>query len=249
MPINSNYLKLALLFLVFFLFRQTMDVVLPLFGEFEKLDKPLIYKWVFALILLAYVFFTQSSKQMGFTKPTNWRSLYIYWPMALIAALSVVASSATVSTEVWIKIGFFALAVGIAEELMFRGMVFHWFKDESATKIIVISACSFGAIHLFGLMSDIDPMIILAQAFFASGFGVLFAIGRYRDASIVIPIAVHFLFDFVAIGAKGGVGETFADAAQVVPGLLFAGTVSWLWGVFLLWRLNKSAKQQKEVIA
>jgi hypothetical protein len=53
---------------------------------------------------------------------------------------------------------------------------------------------------------------------------------------------VHWLFDFFAIGARGGVSETFDGSTQIVMGLLFSGTIALLWGLFLLYKLRDKSK-------
>ena len=130
------------------------------------------------------------------------------------------------------------LCVGIHEELMFRGMVFHWFRSVRPRTLILISALSFGGVHLIGLLSPlpVHPGVILAQVFFAAGLGVVFAYARYKDYSIIIPILTHAVFNFIAAAAKGGVDELFtAESPEtVIYGLLFMGAIAWLWGGYLL---------------
>ena len=168
----------------------------------------------------------------------NWRTLRLYWPIALIALLTLAGGITETSTSTLIKIAFLSLAVGIGEELMFRGLVFYWFDSVSLRKRILISAFAFGGMHLFGLFSNIDAAVILAQVYFAASLGVIFAYARSQDYSILLPILVHALFDFVAIGGKGGVSETFTDD-KILFGLLFAGTIAWGWSGYLLWKASE----------
>ena len=74
--------------------------------------------------------------------------------------------------------------------------------------------------------------------------GVIFGYARARDFSIMIPIMVHGLFDFITLGSKGGVTEAASSAPteQVVMGMLAVGTVAWAWGGFLLWKAGKKSK-------
>ena len=122
---------------------------------------------------------------------------------------------------------------------MFRGLVFHWFRDLSVRKQILISAFSFGGLHLLGLFSGIiEPAIILAQVYFAAGLGLIWGYARALDYSIMIPIMTHVIFNLIVLGGKGGVVEAASagPTEQVVIGMLAVGTFAWAWGGFLLWK-------------
>jgi len=45
-------------------------------------------------------------------------------------------------------------------------------------------------------------------------------------------------FDFFAISARGSVSQSFENVEQIVPGMLFTGTIALAWGLFPLWKLN-----------
>ena len=130
-----------------------------------------------------------------------------------------------------------AVCVGFAEELMFRGLVFHWFEDQSMRRRVLISALAFGAAHLGGLLVTDAVAVILAQSVFASAVGAVFACARARDQSIWLPIAVHAGFDFVAFAAAGGIGSALEDTPATVLKLLIPGILIWMWAAWLLWRM------------
>ena len=125
---------------------------------------------------------------------------------------------------------------------MFRGLVFHWFRRLPPRGVVLVSAGAFGAMHLAGLVTEFHPAVILSQAYFAFAVGLIFAGARIRDVSILLPIAVHAVFDFIALSARGGVSQTFENVEQMVVGMLFAGTIALAWGLFLLWRLKGMEK-------
>lgn len=117
---------------------------------------------------------------------------------------------------------------------MFRGAVIAWAKNHTKRQKIVISAAAFGGMHLFGLQSDIPALIILAQVYFAAGLGTIFAAARLRDYSILLPIIVHAVFDFIALSAAGGVKETFDQGPKIAIGMLVMGSLAWGWGLYLI---------------
>ena len=61
--------------------------------------------------------------------------------------------------------------------------------------------------------------------------------------SIMMSIMVHFVFNFITIGSKGGVAEGAASvpAEQVVIGMLVISIIPWSWGGYLLWKEGKDS--------
>ncbi len=93
------------------------------------------------------------------------------------------------------------------------------------------------------MLSGIELAVILAQVYLATAFGIIFGYARARDYSIMIPILVHFTFNFITLGSKGGVVEAASTAPveQMVIGMLAVGTIPWAWGGFLLWKAGKKS--------
>lgn len=239
----NNFTKplifLALMMLSVLLYSLLAAEARPLLGLTSELDYYVVNKGVFAILLLGVVAGAGLRRQAGLVPRANWRTLPLYWPMALILCLIWLGSQNPPGLSDAAKILAFCVAVGIGEEVMFRGLVFHWFRRLPARGVVLVSAVSFGAMHLAGLATEIHPAVILSQAYFAFALGLIFAGARARDVSILLPIAVHAGFDFIAISAKGSVSQTFADVEQMVTGMLFAGTIATAWGLFLLWRLKE----------
>ena len=197
---------------------------------------------LFAVGLLVFVYRLKIQWPCGLILKANWRTLPLYWPMALIAGLTLTSGINTDTSGSMFAIIFLTVLAGsFGEELMFRGLVFHWFRDVSVRKQILISAFAFGGLHLLGLASTIDPVIILAQVNFAASFGVIFGYARARDYSIMIPILIHVIFNLITLGSKGGVEEAASTASteQMVIGMLAISTISWAWGGFLLWNAGR----------
>ena len=229
---------LVLMMLSVLLYSLLAAELRPVLGLISELDYYIVNKWLFASLLLGAVLGTGMRRQTGLIAQVNWRTLPLYWPIALILGFIWLGSENLPGATDAVKILVFCIAVGIAEELMFRGLVFHWFRRLPLRGVVLVSASSFGAMHLAGLASEIHPAVILSQVYFAFAVGLVFAGARARDVSILLPIAVHAGFDFLAISAKGSVSQTFENVEQIVTGMLFAGTIALLWGLFLLWRLK-----------
>lgn len=229
---------LVLMMLSVLLYSMLGPELRPLLGLTSELDYYIVNKCLLAILLLSAVLSTGLRRQAGLVAQVNWRTLPLYWPMALILGLMWLGSHNPPSVTDAVKILVICIAVGISEELMFRGLVFHWFRRLSARSVVLVSASSFGAMHLTGLGTEMHPAVVLSQVYFAFALGVIFAGARARDVSILLPIAVHAGFDFLAISAKGSVSQTFANVEEMVTGMLIAGTIALVWGLFLLWRLK-----------
>lgn len=242
MTVKKATLYVCSLYLAMFLLGEVLILVKPLLEPISGQGLQMVNKVIFAVSLLVVVYKLKLQRSCGLVLKVNWRTLPIYWPFALVAAATL-STGITTDTSISVLAIIFVttLAVGIGEELMFRGLVFYWFKNLSVRKQILVSAISFGGMHLLGLLSNIDSTIIFAQVYFVAGLGITVAYARARDYSIMLPIMVHFVFDFITIGSKGGVENAAATAPpeQMVVGILAVGTIAWIWGGFLLWNAGK----------
>ena len=239
MTIKKASLYIFLLYLTVYVFNEAFILVKPLFEPITTMGFMMINKAIFAIGLFIFVYTLKIHRQCGLVFKANWRTIPLYWPMAVIAGLTLTTGINTDTSASMLGVIFLTVLVGVfGEQLMFRGLVFHWLRDQSVRKQILISAFAFGGLHLLGLPSGIDPVVILAQIYLAVGFGVIFGYARARDYSIMIPIMVHFLFDFITIGSKGGVAEGAATASpeQMLIGFFAVGIMVWAWGGFLLWK-------------
>lgn len=197
----------------------------------------LVNKSLLALLLLAYVLMTRQVRSSGLVGTTNFRTLPVYWPLFLLMVLIMAGPLTPPDAGTLAALAGVAVCVGFAEELMFRGLVFHWFEDQPMRNRVLISALAFGVAHLGGLLVTDAVAVILAQSFFASAVGAVIGCARARDQSIWLPIAVHAGFDFVALATAGGIGNALEDSTATVLKLLIPGIVIWLWAAWLLWRM------------
>ncbi len=242
MSVKKASLCLFSLYLAVFLFDQAFYLVKPLMEPISHMGYLMINKSIFVIGLLIFIYTLKIQRQSGLVFKANWRTIPLYWPMALIAGLTLAGGINTDTSGSMMLIIFVTVVSGSTmEELMFRGLVFYWFRDLSVRKQILISGISFGGLHFLGLASSIDPAIILAQVYFAAGLGLVWGYARSQDYSIMIPIMIHIIFNFIVIGSQGGIEEGAASAPpeQVVIGMLSVGTLGWIWGGFLLWKAGR----------
>lgn len=248
MTLHRGIKYLALLILATTLYNQAMRPLAPLLGT--ETGYYLVNKGLLALLLLGFVILTGQVKASGLGRGTNPKTLHLYWPLFLLMALILAGPKTPPELPMLLALGLIALSVGFGEELMFRGLVFHWFRDRPVRTQILISALAFGGVHLIALLHFDAVAVIVSQAFFASGVGAVFAAARARDCSIWIPIMVHALFDFVAFAASGSIGSVLADTPDTVMRLLVGGTLIWFWGGYLVWKAPRwEGRKQSPVLA
>ena len=87
--------------------------------------------------------------------------------------------------------------VGLSEELMFRGILLYGLQFLLSPKgAVVVTALSFGLVHILNGLITGKPQQALLQAFFASLFGFWMAALRMRIETIIPLIVIHWLWDF-----------------------------------------------------
>jgi membrane protease YdiL (CAAX protease family) len=217
----------------------------------SELDSYLVNKWLLVILVLGYVATAGLWREVGLVARANWRTLPLYWPMFLLGALAWLGAAGTPSIILVVKMLVFCLAVGITEEVLFRGLVFHWFRQFPIRHVVLISAAGFGLVHLLGFAAGLHPGVVLSQFYLAFSFGLIMGSARARDVSIMLPIAVHAGVDFLALSARGGVSELLdsggqASISMLIP-VLIAGTISMAWGLYLLWKLEDETLDDRSV--
>jgi membrane protease YdiL (CAAX protease family) len=232
MPLHSGFLKLALLLVLTTVYGQLVAPVAGVLGS--ETAYYLFNKGLLAVLLVGYVLLTGQARAAGLAGGSNLRTLPIYWPLFLLMILIMLGPLTPPEPATLAALAGIAVSVGIAEELMFRGLLFHWFRDQSVRRQILISALAFGGAHLAGLLVTDAVAVILAQSVFASAVGAVIACARARDESIWLPIAVHAGFDFVAFAAAGSIGGALEDSPATVLKLLIPGILIWLWAAWLI---------------
>jgi membrane protease YdiL (CAAX protease family) len=98
------------------------------------------------------------------------------------------------------------LATGLSEELMFRGIALQAFRDRvSEGWAAALSSGLFGALHLINALVTGSGAIV--QALLASVLGYFLYLTRRVSGGILLPIVVHWVFDFSAFSTDIGLQE------------------------------------------
>jgi uncharacterized protein len=98
-------------------------------------------------------------------------------------------SSMLGQSPTWLILLTIGIVAPIAEELLFRGLIFHMFNRHMNVKIaLIIQALLFGAFHLN-----------LVQGLYASVLGVVLGFAYLLTGSLWIPILMHIVNNSVAL--------------------------------------------------
>lgn len=153
------------------------------------------------IIPVVYVFKRKVyTKEVGLRKmePENIRKTLLFIPL-ILSELPLVVDGVDFKGFIYVSVlMFFTLAVGISEELYFRGIILKLLKDNFSVKdAIVISALVFGIGHFASILAGKSIVEVLLQIINAIVFGILAAEIVMITKSLIPVIIWHFLFDFV----------------------------------------------------
>ncbi len=231
---KNIFYRLAFIYVSFLIVNNLATYLLkPFIGD--PLTLMTVTKWICVLYVLGLAYHFNLFTEIGFRQKGNWKSLILYWPIWLIALLSLAGGWQSTDPMLVINIALFVIAVGITEEVIFRGFFFHYLKAFKPSLVILISSIAFGSMHMMGFLAQLPTELVLAQVYFAAGVGMILGNDKARHGALSVPIFVHAAFDFAALGAKGGIQEMLVFDQQIVFGMLIGGTILWAWGLWLLY--------------
>jgi membrane protease YdiL (CAAX protease family) len=199
---------------------------------------------VFALILFAVLWRTGLLRQAGFRAPVRLRSMWWGIPFLLLAGLTL-AGAQDLDTSLAMVAGLALLVIGgsTTEEIIFRGTLWEGLSDLGPWARSIATSLAFGSIHLLGIASGIPATVIMAQAVFAFGMGLILAGVRLSAGSCWTVVLLHIVFNFPALWANGGIEGTFTPGVELqmaTMGLLLAA-----WGCFVIYRQVRASASER----
>ncbi|MBP0971211.1 MAG: CPBP family intramembrane metalloprotease [Oscillospiraceae bacterium] len=110
------------------------------------------------------------------------------------------------------------LLVGVSEEIVHRGVILNQLtaafgNDTMKGRLISVftGGTIFGLIHLFNILSGVEPLSAIVQALGAAGMGWLLGALYLRCRNIRVMALIHGLFDLCGLVKSG-----FFDAGETV---------------------------------
>jgi membrane protease YdiL (CAAX protease family) len=169
--------------------------------------------WVEILLTVVAVvgaakFFSLS--YVGFTRPDytalKWMipNIFLLFSMLVFFFLGVLEKG--ISEEqlnLLLLGGVTTLLVGLSEEVIFRGVLLHYFaRNKNIIIGIIISTVLFGSLHLVNVFGGLEMSQAWIQFGTAAFSGLFFALIILKIKSILPLIIYHWLWDFVLISGK-----------------------------------------------
>lgn len=115
------------------------------------------------------------------------------------------------------------LLVGVAEEIIFRGLLFNGMRRTgSITAAIIVSAVTFGIGHLVNLLSGQATLDTLLQMVFAVAWGFLLTYAYYKGGSLLPCILIHGIIDALSVYSRDNlVGDTVFMVATILTAIVY----------------------------
>jgi uncharacterized protein len=120
---------------------------------------------------------------------------------------------------------FMGLCIGVAEELLTRGIAVDLLRRAGYGEraVMVLSSTIFALLHTSNLASGQQPLQVLLTLPFTFGFGLMMYLVLRVTGSIIWPILLHAATDPTTTLASGGIGVGANGSASSSPLLGIAG--------------------------
>lgn len=215
--------------LIYLFFGRQMIASLDLVSGLELL---IAYKWGFVLLFIAGAVYLKKTTEIGLANKVNSSLIKLYWPFALLISYQFFKIEELPNTELILKLGLLALAVGLIEEIFFRGLLLYWFRKLSYWQQVFYSATIFSLAHSLNVLSGLDIVIVALHLFAAFAIGTLLAVLRLKDKSLVLVIITHSLINYSDFLFNGARGERLLTTQMflewIVPSIVF-----FAWSIYL----------------
>lgn len=182
---------------------------------------------VFYILCAMLVMFVYTKKQKNLEFLCKGGDYKLGFTLGMISVVYSVGYLFFASAHLTFELLLLALCAGIAEETFFRGIMISSlikklkFSEKNVLPIALISAGSFGLIHLTNLAAGAAIGITLFQVFNAASIGVFYCAIYLRSGNLLPCMLCHTVQDCIAflnttLVAEGGVmTETIFDASCV----------------------------------
>jgi uncharacterized protein len=130
------------------------------------------------------------------------------------------------SVTVLLSTFFFGLCVGLAEEILTRGVATNLLRRAGYSERIVflLSSLIFGLLHSVNIFSGQPAIAVFITVIYAFGFGAMMYLSMLITGRIVWAMLLHAATDPITFLATGGIdshGSTSGNAALLSVGSIF----------------------------
>lgn len=169
----------------------------------DKAGLEMLFTIPYNLLLLGilFVFIKKNdlSAYYGFCKVTCKAADVLYFiPLIVIATVNIWMGIAFKMNLLRSLIYFAAMVItGVAEELLFRGLLFRGMAKSNIRSAIIVTSILFGAGHIVNLVNgnSSDYVATICQLFYAVAIGFLLVAVLYAGKSIIPCIITHSMLN------------------------------------------------------
>jgi membrane protease YdiL (CAAX protease family) len=164
--------------------------------------------------------------QLGLNRKGTWLTLACGLAILTGRLMIMLSINWTVRPASWswfqlaINLVYYFGLVGLVEELLFRGLIYHLLEDTRGVRWAILgSSIGFGLWHIFGQ----GPVVGFATLL----IGLLFALIRFRAGGIVGLIVLHALWDLENAGLAVDANAVLLNPVAITfryPILVWLGT-------------------------
>jgi membrane protease YdiL (CAAX protease family) len=126
-------------------------------------------------------------------------------------------------------------AIGLFEEITFRGVVLLRFAESRRTShkglliSILLSSAVFGAMHVVNLFSGAGPLAVLMQVGYSFLIGAMCAVVMFKTANLWLCVALHAIYDFCgSLVPTLGAGKLWDTPTVVFTAVLAVATTVYM---------------------
>lgn len=193
-----------------------------------------LFRWYFMPLFAGAILLVVATSILGWWKASLFEKQPAKrWPLvsALVVVVVAVLIFATKDVSevepmawVWLVLG--SLLVGFSEEMVTRGVLVVGLRGRyKEATVWLLSTLMFGLLHLPNAVFGAGGAAVF-QVFTAAAAGTVFYIARRCSGTLLVPIALHALWDFASFAgvatpqsttmASLGLGVNFVMAAVLI---------------------------------
>jgi membrane protease YdiL (CAAX protease family) len=208
-----------------------------------------------SIALVALLYGLGLMKCAGFTKPKEWKQLWLAWPILvfiILNGLPLFDGTIVIDTskpELIILYILLNLSVGFVEEILCRGtiltvMMQKWGSTKKEIYFsVIVSSLLFGLLHITNFIAGRSTLLItVTQITYALFFGVFFSACLLRNNSIWPVIITHAVFDMFGSLNEIALGGNFGEIQETtLEGALISIAITlplFIYGLFILRRVK-----------
>lgn len=170
-----------------------------------------------AVILLVFIFRYGLTKKYGLCKAAYPAKSFLWFiPLVLLATANIWNGAAMNLHGADLACRTVSMcAVGIVEELLFRGLLFRAMQKDNLKAAIIVSSATFALGHIMNLVngSGQDLFETILQIVMAVALGFLFVIILWRGGTLLPCIITHSVIDMLS---------SFANMEAITPAVHLA---------------------------